>query len=620
MINYNDHDIGYLKPGGLHSSESTGEIPQGYYKKVKGQVYQATHDGELRLPFMYRSFISFSFGGKNIQDFGIIRVTEGQRMQSNLYTEFEDLTQEYDVLHGQFYWGTHFKPLILQYLLSTDGMTQTQMDKFKAWFAPGKMRQLIRAEHPNRGILARVQTPPVMNMLAFQGSQKKSIAGTIYEIPTTLYKGDIKVSFVCDDPFWYSIQNLLGKRYIVTLKNDGTLQWNGQSDAGYGTQQLQENQFYQYGWVDVNDNKVLLMNDPDVLKIILQDNIPSANMIKIYQNLFLGGDVWVKDRQYYDATHNVVRTVAALASPQNGSNPPYAEVQVSRVGVTYAPAVGTFTFMGSGNNGTGVNLSGGKNGNVAYLYYAGNAPSYPTLYFTIIPQLIDPNEGQIPYIKYPANKYVAEAFPEVVEKTYNTITIESKEKHEFRFTTPSAWNGYNQALYWFNKLAYAKDPTSQTIVGSSWQDVKTYLKDKVTHPGARTYAVEIVQQYLRNDLNGMLTENNLSTIFGIMKGFIFSGSSCYSSTFSINSKNGVCVGKIQYKKYGQNQVEEQIENVGDMVRSTYLFLQETNCPLQESGTIEEWNANNEKTKQCVHIIYSDCPIINFGIEYKNMYY
>ena len=46
------------------------------YEEIRHtQVYMATHNGEgekSRLPFMNRSFISFSFGGKYIEDFNLI--------------------------------------------------------------------------------------------------------------------------------------------------------------------------------------------------------------------------------------------------------------------------------------------------------------------------------------------------------------------------------------------------------------------------------------------------------------------------------------------------------------------------------------------------------------------
>jgi hypothetical protein len=44
------------------------------------QVYSATHKGEKSLSFMERSFISFTYGGKKIEDFGLIAVTDGERI------------------------------------------------------------------------------------------------------------------------------------------------------------------------------------------------------------------------------------------------------------------------------------------------------------------------------------------------------------------------------------------------------------------------------------------------------------------------------------------------------------------------------------------------------------
>ena len=61
--------------------------------KTISQVYQATHDGVGNsLPYMSRSFISFTFGGKDIEDFGLIVVIDGDRMERDAYASFSDLT------------------------------------------------------------------------------------------------------------------------------------------------------------------------------------------------------------------------------------------------------------------------------------------------------------------------------------------------------------------------------------------------------------------------------------------------------------------------------------------------------------------------------------------------
>jgi hypothetical protein len=97
------------------------------------QVYKATHDGNKRLPYMNRSFISFSYGSKKnsngeevpvfIEDFNLIATTSGDRMERDAYASFEDLTSTYDTIPGQFYWGTYFHTNSIQFTLATDGIT-----------------------------------------------------------------------------------------------------------------------------------------------------------------------------------------------------------------------------------------------------------------------------------------------------------------------------------------------------------------------------------------------------------------------------------------------------------------------------------------------------------------
>jgi len=108
-----------------------GRFGNNIFPKVKvdtdryTQVFLATHEGEKYLPFMKRSFISFSFGGKNIEDFNLIAVFGDNYLQKNGYSEFEDITSDYDVLNGHFYWGTHYTDNKISFSLATDEITET---------------------------------------------------------------------------------------------------------------------------------------------------------------------------------------------------------------------------------------------------------------------------------------------------------------------------------------------------------------------------------------------------------------------------------------------------------------------------------------------------------------
>ena len=95
--------------------------------EITSQVYQITHDGAGNsLPYMSKSFISFTFGGKAIEDFNLIATINGDRIENSLYSSFQDSTSTYDTLDGQLYWGSHFDAKELSFNLSTDGISENQ--------------------------------------------------------------------------------------------------------------------------------------------------------------------------------------------------------------------------------------------------------------------------------------------------------------------------------------------------------------------------------------------------------------------------------------------------------------------------------------------------------------
>jgi len=49
---------------------------------------------------MYRSFISFTYGGRRIEDFDLIATISGDRINHNAYSSFEDTVTSYDNLDG----------------------------------------------------------------------------------------------------------------------------------------------------------------------------------------------------------------------------------------------------------------------------------------------------------------------------------------------------------------------------------------------------------------------------------------------------------------------------------------------------------------------------------------
>lgn len=647
-------DYGKINGGGGNSSPT-------FSPTRKTQTFQATHKGTDYLPFMNRSFISFSFGGKNIEDYGLIATFNDSRMNRQGYASFEDLITNYNVLDGQLYWGTHFKGNQLSFTLSTDGITQNQLDDFKLWFTPGKNRELILAEHPNRAIIARVGEPPKLELLPFEEPTSILIGGYEYKTSTTLYKGDIELSFVMDSPFWYSKINIFG----------------------YGDNKG----VYHDVWTNANGKQVQILDDPDALKVALEDGIPISSMLAV--SLLLGDNTFAnmddeqngiiamekaditlsRDNTDHSVTLNVVLSDTqveegsvtlyntesnvisdpfkwrAIAFTQNTS---YAISKTDNANTIYTKLYNYSTEQATTepytilkqnvkdvnwrsriaqlNNQTNEYVSGAKiagpimnqttgiaklqEGDISYFYYAGTAPSFPILKFKM--QI---NMSSY-YINSPQNSYTSSV-------PYNTLTIESTTKQEFKFTTPNIYTSYNQVISIFN----------ETVRDSSWESVREKIRTNVNHSLVRQWAMRVIDS---QDTDGSGIVKTGSAELKIRMSYMFKKKTdpfdLLTATFTFNSQTGEAVGEIQCRKPSSTRpsaisnwgtegtIVTLTENVGDMVRSNFLIIRDRNYP-DENGFIRAREKGHEETYKYCHILYHNVAdgLENVFIQYQNMY-
>lgn len=183
------------------------------------QVSELYKDGSGKIrSILSRQFISFSYGGKNIEEFNLVAIFSGDRLSKNIYSSFEDTITTQEELDGQFYWRTRFNSNEISFNLTTDGMTQNELDEFKLWFKPGIERELILSENHNRAIMARVGTTPIISMLPFEEEKEVLIGDRKIKTTTTLFKGDISLNFIMDDPYWYSLNSYFSDSNIDSLK------------------------------------------------------------------------------------------------------------------------------------------------------------------------------------------------------------------------------------------------------------------------------------------------------------------------------------------------------------------------------------------------------------------
>ena len=641
------------------------------------QVHRITHNGESYLPFMNRSFISFSFGERNIEDWNLIATFNDSGLQKKGYSSFEDIVSEYDILDGQLYWGTRHTANELSFTLATDGLQQKELDDFLHWFMPGKIRELILAEHPNRVIDARIKEPPDLELIPFEEATQIMIGGYPYKTSTTKYKGTINITFVMDQPFWHSKVNIFGYS----------------DDSG----------IYHDTWIDANGQEISVYDDPDALKVALEDGIPISSMLSV--SLLLGNNTFANlnsdlnaiiamNRASITLTKNIEDNSLQLQSTDTieerdegttflfsasgnsiSENMKWRAIAFSRLAasdvnnqivkdddgdIIYQKLLAisaaldslvstptyTYTYVADDVNPrsliatveSDVYISGAKiagasmskdtglevlnAGQYGYFYYAGTAPAKPKLTFTIAPTMANY------YINCPANKYTNEV-------GYNTITIESVSKQEFKFTTPNLYTSYNQVIDIFNTIES----------GNSWESIREKIRANVNNQYVRTWANKVIDSIDAPDtgtgiINGSVS-NTLKRRMSYMLKSKGENEEILKTKFVFDSETGTAVGYFGCRTYSgtafpgttdewwrdsagdihlHDNSNALILDVGDMVRSDYIIIKDRNYP-DDQGHIVAWEANRPDTYKYSHSIKHDVQqgIFNIFIEYQNMY-
>lgn len=618
------------------------------------QVYKATHIGENRLPYMYRSFISFSYGGKHIEDFNLI-ATYSDRIERNGYADFEDITSSYDVLNGQFFWGSHYTTNSLQFTLSTDEIEQKTLDEFMRWFTPGKYKELILAEHPNRAIMARVSKVPEIKLLGFEKKVQFQV-GTdqnnqpiVYNTSTTAYRGDIILELVMDDPHWYSKINIFGHYDSV------------------------ENIYYDT-WTDANGLEGNWYSKIDAVKIAYEDGIPGNNMIE--NSMLFGNNIYANTSTVDEAkiasvtievdsenneatmtwtsgaviaaTNNLNQIVNPAVAPADGNYIPTLD-DGSEYNSNY-----TYTFIipnsarGGMIAGASIKPSEGipylgkynedNSETKGYFYYCGTAPTRVCLEFKMYPQFtnVRRNGHDIKFITTPGNSYAVNDNEEQgnILNTFTFFTGEDRDENYrwLKFTTPNIYTSYNKAIQIFAE--------SDNNENSSWIELRSKIVERVPHLAVRAWAQKIIDKYvitLAGNNEAAPSQEYLGSIINVLmpKLFLDENNDPYIGEYKFDGITGEMTAIIPY-----NTIEEDLENpvdptaqdlfagtiitkvskredIGDMVKDNTLLIDERN-QLTPEGKVIQWSTSMPYSS---YVVFHDVEggLYDVAIKYKNMY-
>jgi len=181
-------------------------------------------------------FLSFKFGDWDCADLGIVRTSDGDRIEEQLQPEIKDITAEVPGMHGEYYFGSTYgsKPITVSFAF--DEMTEIQFRRMRQVFAWGQMQKLIFSERPYKYYQAKIESPIELSYVCFE--RPKQVLTEVEGIPyndgntysTThqvwrdgsgterIYKGEGTIEFICYFPFAKSCYKALPE--VTTAEKD----------------------------------------------------------------------------------------------------------------------------------------------------------------------------------------------------------------------------------------------------------------------------------------------------------------------------------------------------------------------------------------------------------------
>ncbi len=163
-------------------------------------------------------FYGFWFNGHHSSEFGIVRVSNGSRYQSNLVPAFQDKTVAVPGGDGTYFFSSNYTNRTFSINFATDSMTEFQYRVFRHHFNGKDTGPLIFDEEPYKVYTAKIQAPPQFNFLCFD----EEVNGTKQRV----YKGEGTIQFICYYPYARSYYKFLDQYVNTEDDPEGTPSWN----------------------------------------------------------------------------------------------------------------------------------------------------------------------------------------------------------------------------------------------------------------------------------------------------------------------------------------------------------------------------------------------------------
>lgn len=168
-------------------------------------------------------FIGFSFNGIHSSELGLVRVSDGNRYEKNLFPAISDKTVQVPGRDGFYYFGSSYNIRELTIKVAFDNLEEKEFRTMVEHFKDKKPHFLWFDELPYKEYLVKIKSPPNFKYLCFdEWVEEENDNGEIMKRKARIYKGEGAIIFVCYSPYARArAKSLSDPVDKVIIKNEG---------------------------------------------------------------------------------------------------------------------------------------------------------------------------------------------------------------------------------------------------------------------------------------------------------------------------------------------------------------------------------------------------------------
>ena len=142
------------------------------------------------------SFLGFTYGAVHSSEFGLYRVTSGDRYTIDLSPTLTSKTIHVPGQEGSYFFGAEYKQKTFPIDVAFDEMTELGLNSLRAWLTGG-IQDLVFDETPYKAYYAKPDGAQDLKIIPYTKGND------------TLYKGEGTINFTCYYPFSHSTYKFL---------------------------------------------------------------------------------------------------------------------------------------------------------------------------------------------------------------------------------------------------------------------------------------------------------------------------------------------------------------------------------------------------------------------------